>query len=68
MQISEKGWKSNLPEFMREEMAEMMTLFQNYGYYGSRTEALVQEGQTGVKDITTMEKFVTENLAGLGLA
>ena len=67
-QVPEEGWKANLPEIMKEEMAEMMKLFQDYGYYGDETDVLVQEGRMGINGTTTFEEFVKQNLSALGLA
>lgn len=68
MQVPEEQWKSHLPEFMQQEMAEMMMLFQDYGYYGGETEDVVERGRQDVEGVTSFESFVTENLSALGLA
>ena len=67
-QIPEDSWKSHIPEGMREELAEMMKLFQDYGYWGKDTARLISEGRKGVSDVTGFECFVKENLAMIGLA
>ncbi|KAH8822052.1 hypothetical protein F5884DRAFT_717404 [Xylogone sp. PMI_703] len=67
-QIPEDGWKAHLPDFMKEEMAEMMKLFQDYGYYGKETNSIVQEGKKHIDGITIFEEFVNENLEAMGLA
>lgn len=66
-QIPEDGWKAHMPEVMQEEMADMMTLFQDYRYYGKETDELVKEGRKGVSDVTTFEDFVKQNLSAMGL-
>lgn len=68
MQVPEAGWKAHLPDFMREEMAEMMKLFQDYGYYGKETDDLIQEGKKSIEKVTTFEEFVEQNLSAMGLA
>ena len=67
-QIPENDWKSHLPEFMRTEMAEMMQLFQDYGYFGKDTEQFVQTGREGVDGVTDLETYVKRNLHNLGLS
>ena len=67
-QVPEDGWKRHLPDFMKEEMAEMMKLFQDYGYYGKETDDLVQEGRKSIEGVTTLEEFVKQNLSAMGLA
>ena len=67
-QVPEDAWRSKVPAQMQEEMVQMMKMFEENGYYGSETARIVSEGQKGVSDLVTFEKFVDENKAALGLA
>lgn len=67
-QVPEAAWKGHLSEVMKDEMAEMMMLFQVYGYHGKTTEDQVESGKSDVGTTTTLADFVGRNLVSIGLA
>ncbi|PLB47619.1 hscarg dehydrogenase [Aspergillus steynii IBT 23096] len=58
-QLGKEVWGGFLPQERREFMLDMMQCFQDYGYFGERTEEKVRVGRAEAKgEVTELEGFL----------
>ncbi|KAI9925287.1 hypothetical protein ASPWEDRAFT_164169 [Aspergillus wentii DTO 134E9] len=63
LQIPDKEFIKVLPEAMAERQVAMVRWFENPGYFGEKTEELVEESAKGLEGLKDLKVFLKENKA-----